>query len=118
MTHPSAHKRKFRKRSNIADAGAQALAQHLPHSLQGLWLSDNNISDAGAQALAQHLTPNLQEIYLNGNNLSDAGFQALLEAVPKTVLKHLSISVPSHSFFYEKFKNLRNRQGSLITVIF
>ncbi|MGL4371447.1 MAG: hypothetical protein ACRCTK_02175 [Alphaproteobacteria bacterium] len=79
--------------NNIGDAGIQALVLRLPPTLESLNLSYNNIGDAGAQALRFPST--LKWLQLGGNNIGDIGLSALLEAIPRTDLGTLVISVPS-----------------------
>jgi Ran GTPase-activating protein (RanGAP) involved in mRNA processing and transport len=48
-------------RSNqIGDEGCEALAEHLPISLEGLDLGGNQIGDEGCRALAEHLPTSLR----------------------------------------------------------
>ncbi len=99
-------------------SGIQALAPYLSVTLQELWLDGCKFGASGIQALAPHFPAALEMLNLSNNNIEDAGFSALLEALPRTNVKQLSISVPFSSPFREQFKSLFNQQGELITVNF
>ncbi|MGL4371732.1 MAG: hypothetical protein ACRCTK_03650 [Alphaproteobacteria bacterium] len=87
-------------------------------NLQQLNLSNNNIGEKGAQALAKSLPsfPNLQKLSLHIN--TDLGVITLRNALPKTNLQILLISLPAKSPFRRQFKKLYNRQGTSINVLF
>ncbi|MGL5784656.1 MAG: F-box protein [Alphaproteobacteria bacterium] len=104
--------------NSIGVAGTQVLASHLPPTLQQLSLNGNSIEIAGIQALAPHLPPTLQQLDLSWNDIEEAGLTTLLNAIPKTDLAHLSISVPAKSPLRGRLQTLRNRQGHSITVTF
>ncbi|MGL4825398.1 MAG: hypothetical protein ACRC4G_04295, partial [Alphaproteobacteria bacterium] len=134
------------RRNDIGDAGVGALVKHLPLSLQKLDLYNNSIGAAGVKVLAAHLAKfqnlrqldlryndigeagvrvlmahlpsTLRELCLDGKNIKNEALGAFLEAVPKTGLSNLFISIPVESPLRDPFKNLRNRHNVLVTVEF
>ncbi|MGL4371254.1 MAG: hypothetical protein ACRCTK_01165 [Alphaproteobacteria bacterium] len=106
------------RRNDIGDAGVGALVAHLPLSLQKLDLYNNSIGAAGVKVLMAHLPSTLRELCLDEKNIKNEALGAFLEAVPKTGLSNLFISIPVESPLRDPFKNLRNRHNVLVTVEF
>ena len=71
------------------------MAEHLPTSLEQLWLGDNQIGDEGCKALAEHLPTSLKTLGLRNNQIGDEGCKALAEHLP-TSLRWLEMGLPEH----------------------
>ena len=69
----------------MGDEGCKALAEHLPTSLEMLYLSNNQIGDEGCTALAEHLPTSLKELGLHSNQIGDEGCNALAEHLPSSL---------------------------------
>ena len=71
--------------NKITDVGMEAIATHLPGTLQILDISHNIIGDAGATCLANALCnlPELRQLYISGNSFGELGFSALASELPR-----------------------------------
>jgi Ran GTPase-activating protein (RanGAP) involved in mRNA processing and transport len=80
-------------KSNISNAGAQAIAKVLSSTaLTSLNLTWNNIGDTGVAAIAEKLPGStLTSLDLEFNNIDDAGAKAIAEVLPKTILISLDL---------------------------
>ncbi|MGL5784366.1 MAG: F-box protein [Alphaproteobacteria bacterium] len=105
---------------NLSAETLKALISAFPTALEKLSLYYNDIEGEVTKVLAKKLPtiPKLESLYVLDSKIGDEGLNALLEAISRTDLEYLTISVLKTSPLRKQFEHPLNRQGQPINVTF